>query len=136
MAYFLAKTEPHEYSIDDLQAAGVDTWDGVTNATAVINLKKMSAEDYVLIYHSGAKEIAGLAQVVGESRPDPELPKSWLRDFKFIHKFDPPIATLADIKAAGTFSEFALVRMGRLSVMEVPPEFLTWLNERGANLPG
>src|SRR5215207_2598568 len=135
MAYFLAKTEPHEYSIDDLQAAGVDTWDGVTNALAVRHLKAMEPGDYVLIYHSGETAIVGLAQVVGESRPDPELPKSWLRDFKFITKYDPPIATLGDIKAAGQFTDFGLVRMGRLSVMEVPDAVLSWLNERGAKLP-
>jgi predicted RNA-binding protein with PUA-like domain len=136
MAYYLAKTEPSEYSIDDLQVAGIDEWDGVTNPAAVRHLKQMSDGDYVLIYHSGEKAIVGLAQVVGEGRPDPDQPKSWLRDFKFVTKFPAPVASLADVKATGKFDDWALVRMGRLSVMEVPQHVLSWLrDERGVTLP-
>lgn len=136
MTYYLAKTEPHDYSIDDLQSAGLDEWDGVTNPTAVKHLRQMSDGDYVFIYHSGEKAIVGLAQVVGGGRPDPELPKSWLRDFRFVTKYPEPVASLADIKATGRFNDWALVRMGRLSVMEVPDSFLDWLREeRGVTLP-
>lgn len=136
MAYFLAKTEPSEYSIDDLQKAGVDEWDGVTNATAVQKLKAMATGDYVFIYHSKERAIVGLAQVVGESRPDPNLPKSWLRDFKFVEKYPAPIVSLSEVKESGKFNDWALVRIGRLSVMEVPEVFLGWLRERGVKLPG
>jgi predicted RNA-binding protein with PUA-like domain len=135
MAYFLAKTEPNECSIDDLKEAGTDEWDGVTNPTAVNHLKAMSDGDYVFIYHSGERAIAGLAQVVGEGRPDPTSPKSWLRDFKFIEKYPKPVGSLAEIKASGEFNDWALVRMGRLSVMPVPDAFLKWLSQRGVKLP-
>ena len=101
MAYFLAKTEPHEYSIDDLQAAGTDDWDGVANPTAVNNLKAMADGDYVFIYHSGERAIVGLAQVVGDGRPDPELPKSWLPTFKFVEKYSESVATLGISRRPG-----------------------------------
>jgi len=129
MKYYLAKTEPREYSIDDLRAEGTDVWDGVTNWAAVGHLKAMAPGDRVLIYHSGEKTIVGLASVVGEGRPDPDQPRSWLRDFKFETKFEQPIATLDEIKATGLFNDWALVRIGRLSVMEVPEEFLQWLRD-------
>jgi predicted RNA-binding protein with PUA-like domain len=135
MAYFLAKTEPHEYSIDDLAKAGTDDWDGVANPTAVNNLKAMADGDYVFIYHSGERAIVGLAQVVGDGRPDPDLPKSWLPTFKFVEKYPEPVATLGDIKESGEFNDWALVRMGRLSVMPVPESFLKWLGQRGVKLP-
>ncbi|MFN0072678.1 MAG: EVE domain-containing protein, partial [Chloroflexota bacterium] len=136
MAYFLAKTEPTEYSIDDLQAAGTDEWDGVANPTAVINLKAMKDGDYVFIYHSRERAIVGLAQVMGDGRADPDLPKSWLCSFRFMEKYPRPIASLADVKAAGEFNDWALVRISRLSVMPVPESFLTWLTARGVTLPG
>lgn len=136
MKYYLAKTEPREYSIDDLHTEGTDVWDGVTNPTAVNHLKAMASGDRVLIYHSGEKTIVGLASVVGEGRPDPDQPKSWLRDFKFEAKFDQPIATLDEIKATGQFNDWALVRLGRLSVMDVPDKFLEWLRDaKGVKLP-
>lgn len=129
MRYFLAKTEPEEYSIDDLAHEKVASWDGVTNPQAVIFLKQMQKGDRVLIYHSGReKALVGLAEVVGNSRPDPKEPKSWLVDFKFLKKFELPHVTLAEIKKSGKFSSFRLVRQARLSTMDVPQEFVDWLS--------
>lgn len=135
MKYFLAKSEPTTYSIQDLERDGKTTWDGVSNAQAVIFLKQMKPGDRVLIYHSGGvSSIVGLAEVVGESRPDPKNPKSWLVDFKFIRSFNEPYVTLKQIKDTGLFTDFRLVRQSRLSTMDVPEDFVTWLQQQGLEI--
>lgn len=135
MNYYLAKTDPETYSIDDLEKDGKTEWDGVHSPQALIFLKQMKKSDRVLIYHSqGESAIVGLAEVVGESRPDPNDPKSWLRDFKFLKKFSEPYITLHQVKAAKKFSDFRLVRQGRLSTMDVPYTFITWLKKQGLPL--
>ena len=135
MKYFLAKTDPETYSITDLEKDKHTTWDGVANPTAVQFLKQMSPGDKVLIYHSqNEKTIVGLAEVVGASRPDPNNPKSWLVDFKYIKKFPVPHVTLKQIKETGRFEDFKLVRQGRLSTMDVPEGFITWLKKQGLEL--
>ena len=64
MAYFLAKTDPETYSIDDLKRDGTTEWDGVRNPTAVNFIKTMKPGDTVIIYHSqGQAAIVGLAKV-------------------------------------------------------------------------
>lgn len=134
MKYFLAKTEPSEYSIDDLKNKDIDTWDGVANFLAVRYLKSMQKGDKVLIYHSGKDpHIAGLAEVVGNSRPDPKNDRSWLVDFKFLKKFDTQV-TLKEIKESHLFDDTKLVRQGRLSTMEVPNELVEWLKTKGVEV--
>lgn len=135
MKYFLAKTDPETYSIDDLEKEKQTTWNGVRNPAAVKALKNMKKGDKVFIYHSqGEGSIRGLAKVIGNSRPDPKDDKSWLVDFKFIRSFSDPYVTLKDIKASGQFNDFALVRQGRLSTMEVPEKFVGWLKQKGLKL--
>lgn len=135
MKYFLAKTDPETYSIESLEKEKQTTWDGVSNPQAVIFLKQMQPGDKVLIYHSqGEASIAGLSEVVGNSRPDPKNPKSWLVDFKYIKTFPEPRVTLKHVKESGKFEEFRLVRQGRLSTMDVPSEFITWLKKQGLDL--
>lgn len=91
--------------------------------------------DRVLIYHSqGQASIVGLAEVVGNSRPDPKNPKTWLVDFKFLRKFKEPYITLKDVKDSGKFEDFRLVRQGRLSTMDIPEKFITWLEKQGLKL--
>jgi predicted RNA-binding protein with PUA-like domain len=131
MQYFLAKTEPGEYSIDDLEKKDQDRWDGVTNWTAIHNIKTMKVGDRVLIYHSGKNpSVVGLAEVVKEAEPDPKNPKSWLPVFKFLKKFD-VIVTLEEVKSSHQFDDWALVRQGRLSTMPVPEKFITYLKQKG-----
>lgn len=135
MRYFLAKTDPETYSIDNLEKDGKTEWDGVRNPQAVIFLKQMKPGDRVLIYHSqGESAIVGLAEVLDEGRADPKEPRSWLHDFKFIKKFKEPYVTLQEIKATGKFPDFRLVRQSRLSTMDCPDEFITWLKSRGLPL--
>lgn len=135
MKYYLAKTEPEEYSIDDLQKDGIEPWNGVRNPQAVNFLKAMQSGDKVLIYHSGkVSAIAGLAEVTGKSRPDPKDDRSWLVDFKFSKKFDEPLVSLKDVKASNKFNDLKLVCQGRLSTMEVPVEFIEWLKTKGLDI--
>src|SRR4051812_45566210 len=99
MNYFLAKTDPGTYSIADLEKEKTTTWSGVRNPQAVSVLKAMKKGDRVLIYHSqGEGAIRGLAEVLGNGRPDLKDEKSWLVDFKFIRKFAEPYITLKEIK--------------------------------------
>jgi predicted RNA-binding protein with PUA-like domain len=136
MAYFLAKTEPDGYSIDDLARDGETVWDGVRNAQAVNVIKTMRPGDVVLIYHSGGESaIVGAAEVVSAPRPDPNEPKSWVVDVRYRAKLDRPV-TLRQVKESGRFDDFALVRHGRLSTMAAPDDFVNWLREeRGAQIP-
>ncbi len=129
MKYFLAKTEPETYSINDLEKDGETSWDGVRHPGAVRVMKSMQKGDRVLIYHTGdEKQIVGLAEVLGNSRPDPDDKRSWLVDVKFIKKFNPPYVTLKEIKESRKFESFRLVTEPRLSVMEVPENFLKHFN--------
>jgi len=131
--YFLAKSEPAVYSIDDLQRDGRTVWDGVKNAQAVRAIRAMAIGDRVLIYHSGGEsQITGVAKVVGEPRPDPKEPKSAVVEFEFVLKLPEPV-TLRQIKESGRFQEWALVRQSRLSTMAAPGEFIDWVREM---LPG
>lgn len=128
MKYFLVKTDPETYSIENLEKLKVDTWEGVRNPQAVAYLKQMQEGDRVLIYHSqGEAAIVGLAEVVGNSRIDPNDSRSWLVDFKFIRKFDKPFVALQQIKKTGFFNDFRLVYHSRLSTMDVPEKFISWL---------
>jgi predicted RNA-binding protein with PUA-like domain len=132
MAYFLAKTDPKTYSIEDLERDKTTVWDGVRNAAALLAIRAMHPGDIVLIYHSqGEAAIVGLARVVSEPRPDPNDPKSWVVDLTFIRRFSQPI-TLHEIKESHLFDDWALVRQGRLSTMSVPENVLTWLEEKNA----
>ena len=136
MAYFLAKTEPTTYSIDDLERDKKTTWDGVTNPTAVRAIKEMRTGDHVFIYHSGAHPaVVGIAKVTGAGRPDPKNPKSAIVDLGYLKHLDPP-TTLKEVKESKKFEDWALVRQGRLSTMEAPESFLDWMRKRypGADL--
>lgn len=132
MPYFLAKTDPETYPIEQFAAEGRTTWDGVTNAQAVNVIKTMRPKDRVFIYHSGGESaVVGLARVVSAPRPDPANEKSWVVDLEYLRPFDPPV-TLKEIKATGLFNQWALVRQGRLSTMAAPEEFADWMKARYA----
>ena len=140
MAYWLFKTEPDAFSIDDLASRPNQTepWDGVRNYQARNFLRDdIALGDLVYIYHSSCKNvgIAGVAEVVKAGYPDttqfdPESkyfdPKSdpatprWFRvDVKFVEKFEKVLA-LSEIKQMQGITELPLVKKGgRLSVMPV-----------------
>jgi predicted RNA-binding protein with PUA-like domain len=130
MQYFLAKTDPHTYSSEDLARDKSTIWDGVTNAQAVQAIRAMRPGDRVLIYHSqGESAIVALAKVTDEPRPDPANAKSWVVGLQFVRGIEPPV-TLAEIKASGLFDAWALVRQSRLSTMAAPESFVNWMRER------
>ncbi len=120
MRWFLAKTDPDTYSIDDFAKEGETLWDGVHNNAALLFIRQMQPGDKVFIYESmTTKAIVGLAEVTSEpfeNTADPR--KSWAVKMKFIKKYTAPL-TLAVIKNDPAFLDFALVRQSRLSVMPV-----------------
>lgn len=131
MAYFLAKTDPETYSIDDLARDGSTVWDGIRNAQALIVVRSMRPGDTVLIYHSqGQAAIVGIAEVTSEPRPDPHEPKGWVVDVRFVRTLATPII-LQEIKATHQFDDWSLIRQGRLSTMPVPEPFVIWLRDKG-----
>jgi predicted RNA-binding protein with PUA-like domain len=130
MNYFLAKTEPGTYSIDDLERDKHTVWDGVTNAQAVRAIREMRPGDLVFIYHSGGvSSVVGMSIVKSLPRDDPKNPKSAVVDLEFAGRLEPPV-TLAEIKQSGKFNDWALVRQGRLSTMVAPEKFAAWMRER------
>jgi predicted RNA-binding protein with PUA-like domain len=130
MKYFLAKTDPETYSVDDLEKEKKTIWDGVTNPQAVRAIREMQTGDKVFIYHSGgASGVVGLAKVLSGGRSDPKNEKSAVAEFEFLGRLDPP-ATLAEIKQSKLFDDWALVRQGRLSTMAAPDKFVEWMRKR------
>ena len=121
MNYWLVKTEPEEFSFDDLMHDGKVVWDGVRNFQARNNLKTMKNGDQVFVYHSGkSKEIVGIAEVIKEYYLDPsDKTGLWvvveLKSFKRLNK---PI-TLNQIKKEKPLSHLLLLKQSRLSVMPV-----------------
>lgn len=130
MAYFLAKTDPEHYSLDDLEREEVTVWDGVRNAAALLAIRAMRPDDTVLIYHSqGEAAIVGVARIISEPRPNANEPKSWVVDMAFVRRLAQPI-TLREIKESHRFDDWALVRQSRLSTMPVPEQVIAWLREK------
>lgn len=130
MATFLLKTEPDNYSYDDLVHDKRTHWNGVRNPTALMNMRMVKKGDEAFIYHTGKeRRIAGLARVVSDVYEDPENPgltgkgdlKGPLFDLAPISAASKEV-TLVDIKGDDRFKDFDLVRLSRLSAMPVPPK--------------
>src|ERR1041385_2684244 len=91
MSYFLAKTDPDTYSIDDLEREKRTAWDGVTNPQAVKNIRSMRPGDRVFVYHSGGVSgVVGLATVRSAPRDDPKNAKSAVVDLEYDGRLEPP----------------------------------------------
>jgi predicted RNA-binding protein with PUA-like domain len=130
MNYFLAKTEPGTYSIDDLQREKKTVWDGVTNAQAVNAIRQMKKGDRVFIYHSGGvSAVVGLATVKSDAQPDQKNPKSALVELEFAARLEPPVS-LSEVKQSKLFEDWALVRQSRLSTMAAVPAFVEWMRKK------
>ncbi len=138
--YWLMKSEPDVYSIDDLERDNTTYWDGVRNYQARNLMRdEMKLGDGVLYYHSNAKPpgVAGLAKVSKESYPDPtqfdekskyfdpkatkEKPRWFLVDLEYVRTF-PRFVSLAELRERDDLEGMALLRKGqRLSVQRVTP---------------
>ena len=137
--YWLMKSEPTDFSIDDLARVGTEPWTGVRNYQARNFMRQMQVGDGVLFYHSNTEVpgIYGLAEVASRAYPDPtqfektskyfdskatrEQPRWELVDVRFVRRLARPV-TLEEIRghADALGEEFALIRKGsRLSVMPV-----------------
>ncbi len=133
MAYWLIKSDPETYSIDDFQKEGKTDWDGVRNYQARNNLAKMVVGDRALFYHSNiGKSIMGIAEITKESFADlTSNDPRWLAvEVKFISKFAKPVS-LETIKNTPKLKEIALIRQSRLSVMPLTEEEYNEILELG-----
>ena len=138
-SYWLMKSEPDVYSIDDLERDGSTFWDGVRNYKARNNMRAMKVGDEVLYYHSNAKPpgVVGIARVCREAYPDPtqfdrkskyydekskkDDPRWSLVDIEFVSKL-PHTVGLDDVKNEKALADMELMRYGRLSVQSVTKE--------------
>ncbi len=132
MAYFLVKTDPDTYSLEDFIRDKKTIWDGVHNYQAINVIKTIQPGDQVFVYLSMTdKAIVGLAEAISEPFLNTEDPRhSWAIELKFVSKIKP--ISLAEIKANPLCLDFLLVRHSRLSVMPVPDEIAKWINEKGS----
>src|SRR5580693_2248959 len=123
MSYFLFKSEPDVYSFDDLVRDGETVWDGVTNPTAVKNLREMKPGAKWIFYHTGDERTAvGTGTVVSVDATDPKLPIVRVKAGK---RLKHP-RTLDEIKAQKFFAKSPLVLIGRLSVVPLNKEQWDW----------
>ena len=136
--YWLMKTEPDTFSIDDLERVDIEPWNGVRNYQARNYMRDgMQVGDGVLFYHSNCDEpgVVGLATIASPAYPDPsqfdpksdyhdpksnrEDPRWLLVDVKFERALKRNV-TLAELKASPQLDDFALVQRGnRLSILPV-----------------
>ena len=128
MQYWLMKSEPNVWSIDQQKKAGAKgtSWDGVRNYQAANNLKKMKKGDLCFFYHSNiGKEIVGIVKIIKTSFLDVTDKKNRFVavQVKFVEKLRKPIP-LEIIKQIKEISHLALIKQSRLSVM--PIDFKSW----------
>ena len=135
--YWLIKSEPGTFSIDDLKQAGRECWDGVRNYQARNHMRDMQVGDLALFYHSNADPpgVAGVARVCREAYPDvtqfdrrskyydpkatKDNPRWFMVDFEFVEKL-PELVSLETLKATHALEGMLVIRRGmRLSVQPV-----------------
>lgn len=141
MAYWLMKSEPDAFSIDDLERVGIEPWDGIRNYQARNMIRdEMQPGDRAFFYHSNTKVpgIAGIMEIVSEARPDPtafdpdekyydpksdpDKPRWMLVDVKYL-RHTRRVIPLSELKADPALEGMPLVRRGnRLSIMPVTAE--------------
>ena len=125
-AYFLFKTEPDAYSFDDFLRDNETNWDGVTNPTAVKNLREMKPGTKWIFYHTGDERTAvGTGSVVSVDAADPKVPVVRVKVGK---RLKTP-KSLDQIKAAPIFRDSPLVKIGRLSVVPLTDKQWEWFLE-------
>jgi len=118
MSDYLLKTEPSEYSFADLQKDKKTLWDGVTNPTAVKNLREMQPGARLIIYETGdEKRTVGTAKVMSVDASDPKSPRVEIAAGAPVRRS----LTLAEIKSNKLFANSPLVKIGRLSVVSLTP---------------
>jgi predicted RNA-binding protein with PUA-like domain len=137
MRYWLIKSEPDAYSIDDLERDGTEHWDGIRSYQARnIMLNEMKVGDRLLFYHSSANPpgVAGIAEVASEPYPDhtafdpsekyydprsdPDDPRWYMVDVRFVEKL-PRFVSLPELRGYDRLQDMVLLNNSRLSVQPV-----------------
>lgn len=146
MKYWLMKSEPDVFGIDDLERMGRDRWEGVRNYQARNMMRdEMRLGDLAFLYHSNCDEpgVVGVMKIVQEGYPDPsafdrnskyydpksspDAPRWYMVDVAFERRLRRTI-TLAQLKSSDALDGFALVRRGnRLSVIPVEPLYWRYI---------
>jgi predicted RNA-binding protein with PUA-like domain len=150
MAFWLVKSEPSTYSIDNLKKDQITRWDSIRNYQARNFLKQMNMGDSVLFYHSSSEPsgVAGLARVAKTAYPDPTqfdkksdyydpkasaaAPRWFSPDLRFVKKFS-HFVSIAELRKTGALKNMELLQRGsRLSVQALTEkEFETILSLAG-----
>lgn len=121
--HFLFKTEPTVYSFDDFLRDKETAWDGVTNPTAVKNLREMKPGTKWIFYHTGDERTAvGTGTVLSVDAADPKVPVVRVKAGKRLKN----PKSLEQIKSEKLFKDSALVKIGRLSVVPLTAEQWEW----------
>ena len=133
MQYWLMKSEPNVWSIDQQKKVGIKgaPWDGVRNYQAAKNLKNMKKGDLCFFYHSNiGKEIVGIIEVIKEAFLDKtdKTKKFVAVQVKFKKKLKKSI-TLDQVKKTKSLSHLSLVKQSRLSVMTIDSKSWKILNK-------
>lgn len=140
MNYWLMKSEPEDFSIDDLARKDFEGWNGVRNYQARNFMRDdMALEDLILFYHSKSAQpsIVGIARVVKTAYPDPSQfdptskyfdpkatvskPRWYQVDIAFVEKYSKPIS-LKHLKSITPLQDMVLITHPRLSISPVSPE--------------
>ena len=134
--YWLVKSEPDVWSIDQQKKAGSKgaPWDGVRNYQAAKNLKNMRVGDLCFFYHSNiGKEIVGIVEVIKEAFPDVTDKKNKFVavQVKFKKKLKKSVS-LEEIKNNNDLSHLSLIKQSRLSVMPIDSKSWKILNKMGS----
>ena len=135
-SYWLMKSEPDVWSIDQQKKAGNKgaPWDGVRNYQAAKNLKNMRVGDLCFFYHSNiGKEIVGIVEVIKEAFPDVTDKKNKFVavQVKFKKKLEKSVS-LEEIKNKNDLSHLSLIKQSRLSVMPIDSKSWKILNKMGS----
>ena len=133
MQYWLLKSEPDVWSINQQKKAGIKgaPWDGVRNYQAAKYLKTMKKGDQCFFYHSNiGKEIVGIVEVIKEAYLDKtdRSGRFFAVTVKFLSKIKKPVS-LENIKKNKQLSHLALIRQSRLSVMPIDSKSWKILNK-------
>ena len=128
MNYWLLKSEPDVWSIEQQKKAGIKgaAWDGVRNSQAANNLRKMKKGDLCFFYHSNiGKEIVGIVKIIKSAFIDKtDKEKRFVAvQVRFVSKFKTAIS-LEKIKENRRISHLPLIKQSRLSVM--PIDYKSW----------
>lgn len=148
MSYWLLKTEPDEYSIDDIAKQDVFCWDEIRNYQARNFIRdQVKQGDLAFIYHSSCKQvgIAGVVEIVTDAKVeqaqfDPQHPKfdpkstqnkpKWYSfDIRFKQKFN-RVIPLSWIKQQAELNDMVLIKQGRLSVQPVSEQQWQFITSR------